>query len=182
VHFCDVATPRLVGVSQKSTTGVGLVEVVIAVSIIAVVLGLATGIAALSLHIATKAKIDIQLTMLAEEGIEGVRAIRDYNNANNINSADGGLPSIYSGTKCLALNGAVLSLAAIGDGTCIVLPTGFSRTVAVTNAQATNKDATDGSSVLGGADPDDRTRKVTVTATAPDGSTKTLVTVLAKIK
>jgi len=157
------------------TRGVGLVEVVVAIAIIAVVLGLATGITALSLRAASKAKINIQMTLLAEEGIEGVRAVREAQGETAFFSTP------QNSTHCINVSALyVPELLMHPSPGCsgIVLPTGFTRTIKVENASVDTNNNLDG----GTAGINQSLRRVTVTVNGPDGSTKTLVTVLAKIK
>lgn len=145
--------------------GIGLVEVVVAIAVISTVLGLSVSIAALSLRIATKAKVNIQLTLLAEEGIEGVRAVRIANN--------GVLPD--SGSYCIDVAGTTISLKLVAVGCSgVAMPAGFTRTIVVDNASSNG-------GVLGGSSKNESSaRQVTVTVANGDAQ-KTLVTVLGDI-
>jgi len=159
----------------QSSDGIGLVEVVVAISVIATVLGLAVGIAALSLHIETKAKINIQLTLLAEAGIEGVRVVRLHMPKMSPAKDFFSLTDVPQGLYCLNLSGVNMTLQTT-NCSGVTMPTGFARSIVITKA------ATTGDVLSENTGNEDEARKVMVTVTAPDGTSKTLTTVLAKIE
>jgi len=168
--------------AKNFTTGVGLIEVVVAISVIATVLGLAVGIAALSLHIETKAKINIQLTLLAEAGIEGVRVVRLHMPKISPAKDFFSLTDMPEGSYCLNLSGVNMTLQS-ANCTGVTMPTGFSRSIVIAKAATSNCDENEVCNILSEDEGNEsEVRKVMVTVTAPDGSSKTLTTVLAKIE
>ena len=163
--------------------GVSLVEAVVAISVIATVLGLCVGIAALSVRLAAQAKINIQLTLLAEEALEGARAYYIANGA----LQDMGFTGEIGVNTCMVINEAngtiafnFLSIGEVIAGGCANnMPAGFLRNVGMSYARTSGGALIDspyptGNYVFG-------TRRITAIVKGPNGKTKTLTTVIADI-
>lgn len=97
-------------------SGVGIVEVVVAVSVLAVVFGVLFNVAVLAIALADDAVKKTQAANLLEEGMEGVRIFRDATGANFTSQ----FANAYAAqTRCIAI-GALVSFPVAGDASCTI--------------------------------------------------------------
>ena len=150
VDFKEATPSRTKGASLKLTTGFMMVEVIVAVSIIAVSVLAAMLVAQKSIQLSQRSISVSQAEYLIEEGAEAVRIIRD-NGWNNITTL------AVSTNYNLDFSGNTWVVTS--DPSSIDLER-FTRTVKFLNV---NRDGTTGDIVEGGGTLDSGTKLVTVT-------------------
>jgi Tfp pilus assembly protein PilV len=145
---------------KKKSTNCGflMVEVLVAVSIIAISILAAMAVAQKSIYVAREATHMSQASFLLEEGAEAVRVLRD-NNWSNISGL-----TLNTNYYLKFSNGTWSLTSTAGDGTVGI----FTRTVSVASV---NRDNTTKDIVSTGGTLDSGTKMVTLTVSWPEGDT-----------